>query len=125
MQTIDTLRDILKQTRKAAARPWAIQAKLDAQFPGRFFPGAHSPLESARLPDGEWLEYFNAGDPYEATICRYRGRWIVASWGDVVEAAKKRLARMGIYTCSHCGELVERAKRRNPPCGNCHNPIFG
>lgn len=31
------------------------------------------------------LEWCNAGDTYVTTICYFRGRFIVSSWGDIVE----------------------------------------
>jgi len=30
------------------------------------------------------IQYLNSGDTYEATICYYKGCFIVASWGDIV-----------------------------------------
>ncbi len=38
---------------------------------------------------GAPLEYINAGDTYTATICLFRGRWILSSWGDIVEKHEK------------------------------------
>ena len=32
------------------------------------------------------IQYLNTGDAYETTIVYYRGRLMVASWGDIVEA---------------------------------------
>jgi hypothetical protein len=31
------------------------------------------------------MEYCNAGDTYATTICHYAGRFVVSSWGDIVE----------------------------------------
>ena len=31
------------------------------------------------------IQYLNAGDSYEATICYYKNRFIVACWGDIAE----------------------------------------
>jgi len=31
--------------------------------------------------------YLNTGDTYDPTVCFYRGRFIVSSWGDIVERA--------------------------------------
>lgn len=39
------------------------------------------------------LEYVNMGDTYNATIVYWKGRYMVTSWGDVVES----LERQGIY----------------------------
>ena len=32
------------------------------------------------------IQYLNTGDTYDTTIVYYRGRVMVASWGDIVEA---------------------------------------
>jgi hypothetical protein len=32
------------------------------------------------------LQYLNTGDSYAATICYWRGRFVVTSWGDIVES---------------------------------------
>lgn len=34
---------------------------------------------------GPPLEYINLGDTYDCTLCRFRGRYVVSSWGDIVE----------------------------------------
>lgn len=34
---------------------------------------------------GPPLEYVNLGDTYDVTLCRFRGRFVVSSWGDIVE----------------------------------------
>lgn len=31
------------------------------------------------------IQYLNSGETYETTICYYRGRFLVSSWGDIVE----------------------------------------
>lgn len=36
-----------------------------------------------------WLEFVNTGDLYNATLCRYDGRYIVASPGDILERDKR------------------------------------
>ena len=33
------------------------------------------------------LQYLNTGDSYASTICYYKGRFIVSSWGDIVEGS--------------------------------------
>jgi hypothetical protein len=38
----------------------------------------------------EWnMGYMNMGDTYALTLCHYKGRWHVCSWGDVVEKFPK------------------------------------
>ena len=37
------------------------------------------------LRDGPPLEYVNLGDTYYTTLCLFRGRFRVCSWGDIVE----------------------------------------
>lgn len=34
---------------------------------------------------GPPLEYVNLGDTYDVTLCRFKGRFVVSSWGDIVE----------------------------------------
>jgi len=34
---------------------------------------------------GPPLQYINFGDTYDLTLCRFNGRWVVSSWGDIVE----------------------------------------
>lgn len=46
--------------------------------------GTHG-VEAFENKRGEWCEYLNAGDPYVATLIRYRGRYRVACWGDIAE----------------------------------------
>lgn len=46
--------------------------------------GTHG-VEAFQVRDGSWCEYLNAGDPYVATIVRYRGRYRVMCWGDIAE----------------------------------------
>lgn len=41
------------------------------------------------MRNGPPLLYINLGDTYQATLCRFRGRFIVSSWGDVVERHPK------------------------------------
>ena len=38
-----------------------------------------------RDPHEEYLSYLNTGDSYGLTICHWRGRFILSSWGDIVE----------------------------------------
>jgi hypothetical protein len=42
-------------------------------------------VEALQVRDGTWCEYLNAGDPYQTTLVRLRGRYRVACWGDIVE----------------------------------------
>jgi len=42
-------------------------------------------VEGVQLRDGSWLEYLNAGDTYSPTLLRYRGRYRVATVGDIIE----------------------------------------
>lgn len=37
------------------------------------------------IRNGPPLEYVNLGDTYDVTLCRFRGRYVVSSWGDIVE----------------------------------------
>ncbi|OQA09828.1 MAG: hypothetical protein BWY66_00367 [bacterium ADurb.Bin374] len=37
------------------------------------------------MRNGPPLEYVNLGDTYDVTLCRFRGRYVVSSWGDIVE----------------------------------------
>ena len=37
------------------------------------------------MRDGPPLLYVNLGDTYDVTLCRFRGRYMVCSWGDIVE----------------------------------------
>lgn len=41
-------------------------------------------------PVGRSFRYLNTGDTYAATIIRYDGRWILGSWGDLLEALERR-----------------------------------
>lgn len=43
---------------------------------------------------GPPLEYVNLADAYDVTLCRFRGRYMVCSWGDIVER-HERLFREG------------------------------
>ena len=43
---------------------------------------------------GPPLEYVNLGDTHDVTLCRFRGRYRVCSWGDIVER-HERLFREG------------------------------
>ena len=35
------------------------------------------------------IQYLNAGDTYDLTIVYYRGRFLVTSWGDIVESVQE------------------------------------
>ena len=37
------------------------------------------------MRDGPPLEYVNQGDTYAVTLCWFRGRYVVSTWGDIVE----------------------------------------
>ena len=41
------------------------------------------------MRDGPPLEYVNLGDTYDTTLCRFQGRYVVCSWGDIVERHEK------------------------------------
>ncbi len=41
-------------------------------------------VEGCQTDKGEWVTYLNAGDTYAPTIVRYRRRYRVACWGDLV-----------------------------------------
>lgn len=42
-------------------------------------------IESAETTRGEYLDYLNAGDCYNVTLCYWRGCYIVACVADIVE----------------------------------------
>ena len=44
---------------------------------------------------GIGFRYLNVGDPYVATIIRFRGRWMVGSYGDLIESLERRGAKFG------------------------------
>ena len=35
--------------------------------------------------DAFTIQYLNSGETYEPTICYYKGRFVVSSWGDIAE----------------------------------------
>ena len=37
------------------------------------------------MRNGPPLEYVNLGDTYDCTLCLFQGRYVVSSWGDIVE----------------------------------------
>ena len=41
------------------------------------------------MRDGPPLLYVNLGDAYDTTLCLFRGRFVVSSWGDIVERHPK------------------------------------
>lgn len=41
--------------------------------------------ESARMENGEYLDFLNMGDTYAKTLCFFRGGYRLCSWGDIVE----------------------------------------
>lgn len=51
-------------------------------------------VEGIQFNDGSWITYLNTGDTYSATLIYYKGKYIVTSWGDLVEY----LERKHIYT---------------------------
>jgi len=42
-------------------------------------------VEGVETRAGDWADYVNMGDAYDATIMHYRGRYFVSSWGDFAE----------------------------------------
>lgn len=42
-------------------------------------------VETMALGDGSFVDYLNAGDPYVATLYRWRGNYYVGDWGTLVE----------------------------------------
>lgn len=42
-------------------------------------------VEGAEVKPGKYIDYCNTGDTYIPTICYFEGRFIVSSWGDIVE----------------------------------------
>lgn len=43
--------------------------------------------------DGAGFSYCNNGDTYAATLVLYKGRFIVSSWGDMVEKHERRCSK--------------------------------
>ena len=43
-------------------------------------------VEAVEIRAGKWFQYSNAGDPYVETVVFWRGKFVVASWGDIVES---------------------------------------
>ena len=52
---------------------------LNAEMDGAFG------VESFQTDKGETVEYLNTGDTYSPTICRFRGNYLISSWGDLAE----------------------------------------
>lgn len=48
-------------------------------------------VESGELPNGEYLDYCNAGDTYNATLCYHHGEYDIASCGDIYEDIENTL----------------------------------
>jgi hypothetical protein len=46
--------------------------------------GTHG-VEAFETKRNGWCDYLNTGDSYAPTLVRYRGRYRVASWGDIAE----------------------------------------
>ena len=44
------------------------------------------------MRNGPPLLYINLGDTYDKTLCRFRDRYIVSSWGDIVEGHPRLFA---------------------------------
>ena len=42
-------------------------------------------LETYGVEGDDNLEWCNTGDTYATTVCFFRGRFVVSSWGDIVE----------------------------------------
>jgi hypothetical protein len=42
-------------------------------------------VESFETSKGEAVQYLNTGDTYSPTICRFRGNYLISSWGDLAE----------------------------------------
>jgi len=49
---------------------------------------------------GIGFRYLNVGDPYVATIIRFRGRWRVGAYGDLIESLERRGAKFGKHETS-------------------------
>lgn len=47
--------------------------------------GEFSGVEAFETSRGELVEYLNAGDTYTATLVRFRGSYLVSTWGDIAE----------------------------------------
>lgn len=60
-------------------KPWPV--KMDTL---NTLGGFHG-VETLALGDGSFVDYLNAGDTYAATLLRWRGRYSVGCWGDLVE----------------------------------------
>ena len=64
----------------SAPKTWDLRmCCLDALDPGLFG------VEGFQARSGDWCEYLNTGDTYAATLIRFRGRYFVASLGDIAE----------------------------------------
>lgn len=73
--------------------PWLQQLKMTA---ANEVCGTHG-VEAVRYKNGRVaFEYLNAGDPYVPTLIRWNDgrtrRYVVKSWGDIVERSNKRFA---------------------------------
>ena len=42
-------------------------------------------VEGSPDTDGNFLSYVNTGETYDLTLCHYKGKFIISSWGDIVE----------------------------------------
>lgn len=42
-------------------------------------------VEAIELKDGSYCDYLNVGDPYVATLVRFKGNYRVSCWGDIAE----------------------------------------
>lgn len=76
-ESLRALRDLHKL--HAAAMLWEIKmAALDAL-------ARTSGVETIALGDNSFVDYLNTGETYRVTLYRWRGRYSVGCWGDLVE----------------------------------------
>lgn len=47
-------------------------------------------VEGFQDSKGNWLTYLNNGDTYTPTILYWKGKYIVSTWGDIVEQEERR-----------------------------------
>ena len=47
-------------------------------------------IEAQENNEGEFMDWLNVGDTYAPTIIRWRGNYLVSSWGDVVENPRNK-----------------------------------
>lgn len=126
----DPWTDLLNRAARVANRHKHNLAKAEA-FLARCGEGnATFGVESIDLPNGETLEYLNAGDTYTATLCQIDGGdCFVSCWGDEYERAEREHEEeTETLHCGYCGEYSEELAKdhRKNLCEHCgRNPYLG